>query len=373
LYLNDGRGNLLPRPDAVPAGVNTSASVVTGADLSGDGHTTVFVGGRMSAQLPLSPKSYLLRSDGRGGLVDVTTAVCPALDSAGMVTAAVFTDFDGDGGIDLVIAGEWMPLRFFSNRNGRLVEVSAGLSNMSGQWRSLVAADVDGDGDMDLIAGNLGLNNKYHVSAEQPLVEYAGDIDQNGIVDAVPFYYIKDRSGSRKLFPGIGRDQLAQQVPGVKKQFLYYANYALAGPKDIYNEGATYKCEETRSGWFENKGKGQFIFHPFPMLAQLAPVNAIVFADLNGDGFNDLLLAGNEYQTEPMTGRYDASCGLLLTGDGRGGFTAVASARSGIMLDGDVKDMRLLSSGNGGLFVLAAINNDSLRLFKLNHPGNYRP
>ena len=385
-YLNDGKGKFILQPDAVPVGVNTSASVVTG-----DGQQYIFIGGRVSPQYPLPPRSFLLKYD-KGGISNVTKEVCPELDSPGMITAAVFTDFNGDGKPDLVITGEWMSPRFFANRGGHFINVTkeTGLTGMTGQWRSLVTVDLDGDGDVDLVSGNLGLNNKYHVSQEQPLTLFAADLDNNGIIDPVPFYYIRNKEGKKELFPGIGRDQLAGQAPIVKKKFLYNASYAVARPGDLYpglgagstnagagstNAGAavTYTCEETRSGWFENKGGGKFVFHPLPTLAQFAPVNAIVCADLDGDGAIDLLLVGNEYQTEPMTGRYDASCGLFLKGDGKGRFTAIPPDRSGFELNGDIKDLRLIRSATGSPFLLAAVNDDYMKLFKLNHPGNYNP
>ncbi len=364
LYLNDGKGHFTAQPGAVPPAVNTSASVVTAGVEAGQ--TLVFIGGRVTGQYPLPPNSYLLKPV-HGVLVDVTQELCPEIAHAGMVTSAVWTDLDGDGQPDLVIAGEWMPLRFFLWRGGRFVENTAntGLTAMDGQWRSLIAVDVNHDGHMDLVAGNLGLNNKYHVSATEPLMVYAGDLDNNGILDPVPFYYIKDKDGKRTLHPGVGRDVLAQQVPAIKKQFLYYADYAKAGRQEIYPDASkplALKCEETRSCWFENTGNGHFIKHPLPLDAQFAPVNAIA---VDGD---DLVLAGNEYQADAMTGRYDASCGLLLKGDGKGHFTAVPTRESGLMLDGDTKDLHFIPSASGGLLLLAAINDDNMRLFKLKHP-----
>lgn len=378
LFLNDGKGHFTEDTRAIPAEINTSASVVTGAMFGNK--TIIFIGGRVGWQYPLSPGSYLLQND-HGRLKDVTAEICPALKEAGMVTSAVWTDFTGDGQPDLVVAGEWMPVRFFANEHGLLKEVTP-KTNLCGQWRSLVAVDIDHDGDMDLIVGNLGLNNKYHVGPQRPLTLLAADLDNNGILDPVAFYYIKDKTGNRRLFPAISRDQLAQQVPAVKRKFLYYASYAKAVPADIYpgkqtavtagalTPGITQKliCTETRSGWYENKGNSQFVFHPLPLEAQFAPVNALVCADLDGDGWEDLVIAGNEYQVEPMTGRYDAGYGLFLKGDGKGHFIAQTPVRSGLILDGDIKDLRLIPSAGGGKCLLAAVNDDYMKLFKLNHP-----
>lgn len=372
LYINDGKGNFSRKSDAVPSSVNTSASVITGFDFDGDGNTELFLGGRVSSSYPLSPKSYILRCH-EGKIEDVTNEVCPALENAGMVTSAVWIDFDNDKKTDLVIAGDWMPLRFFKNTGKKLEEVtlSVGLQNISGQWRSLVASDIDHDGDMDLIAGNIGLNNKYHVSPERPLMLFAADIDHNGSMDPVSFYYIKDKSGNRVLYPDISLDKFAQQVPSIKKKFIYHKDFGKAGYSEIYNEEQkkevqTFRCDETRSCYFENKGNGKFQMHPLPVEAQFAPVNAIVCMDLDGDGNSDLLLAGNEYQNEIMTGRYDASYGLYLKGDGHGQFTPIQPVRSGFIIDGDVKDLKVIRNAEKRIHVLVGVNDEFLKIFKLN-------
>ena len=141
----------------------------------------LFIGGRVSRKYPTSPRSFILRND-KGVFTDVTAKVCPALQYPGMVTSAVWTDFDNDKQTDLIIAGEWMPLRFFKNNHGHLEEVTAstGLTQMNGMWRSLIATDIDNDGDIDLVAGNLGLNCEYQVSPAEPMHLYATDLDGNG-------------------------------------------------------------------------------------------------------------------------------------------------------------------------------------------------
>jgi hypothetical protein len=372
LYINDGKGNFTLSKNAIPDQVRTIAGCVSVADIDGDGDLDLFIGGRVSKEYPLSPRSYILRND-KGVFTDVTEKVCPALEKAGMITAAVWMDMNNDKQPDLVVAGEWMPLRFFINDRGILHEVtdSVALPNMHGMWRSLIAADVDNDGDLDLVAGNLGLNCDYHVSPAEPMELFADDIDHNGRIDPVMFYYIRDADGIRRSYPAYSRGQLASQVPAVKKRFLLNEDYAKAGFSDLF-PGKTkadvlnFFCDETRSCWLENVGNGKFIKHVLPMEAQFAPVNAIVCADIDNDGYNDLLLAGNDYQTDVITGRYDASYGCLLRGSGKKDFTAVPSSRSGLALNGDVKDLSLIRLGNGRRIILAAINDDSLRAFRIN-------
>jgi hypothetical protein len=371
LYINDGKGNFKLQADAIPDSVRTIAGCVSAGDFDGDGYTDLFIGGRVSKKYPVSPRSFLLHNN-KGMFTDVTAKVCPALQTPGMVTAAVWTDFDNDHQIDLVIAGDWMPLKFFKNDRGHFIETttSTGLTQMNGMWRSLITNDVDNDGDIDLVAGNLGLNCEYKVSAIEPMQLFATDWDGNGSIDPFLFYYIKDGNGSKHSYPAINRSRFAEQVPAIKKQFLLHADYARAGYQDIFKGKAPEKilqfhCNETRTCYFENTGNGKFIKHALPIEAQFSPVNTIICDDLDNDGFKDLLLAGNEYQAEVMTGRYDASYGCFLRGGRNKSFTSVPPATSGFILNGDVKDMSLIRLLNGEKILLAAVNNDSMRVFKI--------
>ncbi|MEO6549237.1 MAG: VCBS repeat-containing protein [Ferruginibacter sp.] len=371
LYLNDGKANFQLDENALPA-ITDITNAITISDLDGDGDMDVFIGGRLLPQkYPQSPRSYILRND-HGKFTDVTKEVCPALQFAGLVTGAIFTDFNNDKKPDLVICGEWMPVRFFLNEAGKLKEVTeaTGLQKLSGQWRSLQAADIDNDGDIDFIAGNLGLNNKYHITPERPLKLYSGDFDGNTFTDIIPAYYIKDREGAYDLFPSLDRSQLADQLPSVKKKFLLNIDYAKLDMKtlltSIHAKDMLEKlCETTTSVWLENLGNGSFKQHALPIQAQFAPVNAIIAEDIDGDGAIDLLLGGNEYQAEVVTGRYDASYGLFLKGNGKGLFEAVAPVKSGFIISGDVKGMAMVKEKKNRL-IITAINNAAVKSFKIN-------
>ncbi|WP_276500227.1 VCBS repeat-containing protein [Terrimonas pollutisoli] len=371
LYINDGKANFSLQANAIPHSVKTIAGCVSAGDYDGDGDDDLFIGGRVSKKYPLPPRSFLLQNN-NGVFKDVTAKVCPALRNVGMVTSAVWTDFDNDKQTDLIIAGEWMPIQFFKNNHGNLMEAtsSTGLTQLNGMWRSLVANDMDNDGDIDLVAGNLGLNCEYKVNEAEPMQLYATDLDGNGSIDPVFFYYIKSEDGRKHSFPAISRNRFSDQVPAIKKQFLLYKDYSNATFNEIFKGKARgnilqLQCNETRTCYFENTGNGKFIKHPLPVEAQFAPVNAIICDDLDNDGFKDLLLAGNEYQAEVITGRYDASYGCFLRGSSNKSFTPVPAVQSGFMLTGDIKDMSLIRLSNGEKIVLAAVNNDSLRVFRV--------
>lgn len=372
LYINDGKGNFSFSPAGIPSSVNTSAQAVAAADYDGDGDMDLFIGGRVSVNnYPLSPKSYILRNDG-GKFTDVTQDVCPQLSDAGMVTAVVWTDINGDKKPDLIIAGEWMPVRFFANEGGKLKEVTGetGLTNNNGFWRSLTAVDIDHDGDIDIIAGNLGLNNKYKADATHPVTMYAADLDNNGTIEPAAGYYMLNDKGERALYPDISRDMLAMQAPAIKKKYERYADYSTITMEGLYsgvdkNSVTKLTVEQTATCWFENKGSSKFVMHALPVEAQLAPVNGIVCTDIDNDGNTDIIMAGNEYQTEVSTGRYDASYGVVLKGDGKGGFVNYPYTKSGFIIDGDVKCLQLLTSKNNEKLLLVGVNDDRLRVFSV--------
>lgn len=371
LFINDGKGNFKLKENAIPQNVRLIAGTVSAGDYDGDGDLDLFIGGRVTRNYPLPPRSFILQNN-HGVFTDVTAQVCPSLEKAGMITSSAWTDLDNDKQPDLIIAGEWMPVRFFKNDHGKLQEVTSntGLDQMDGMWRSLAVADIDNDGDEDIVAGNLGLNCTYDVSKDQPMQLVAKDMDGNGSIDPIFFYYIKSEDGKKHLYPAISRAVFAEQVPSIKKQFLYAKDYSNASFDEIFSgnkkEGLLHlSCNETRSCWFENLGNGKFKKHILPAEAQFAPINSIVCNDVDGDGNMDLIMAGNEYQEEVMTGRYDASYGLFLKGSKNKTFQVVPPARSGFIVDGDVKDMALLPLSNNEKILLVAVNNDSLRVFKI--------
>jgi len=339
VYLNDGHGRFTLAPEGMLPADGESTGVVATADFDGDGRTDVFVGGRVvPGHYPDKPRSFLYRNTG-GKLVDVTDDVAPGLREIGMVTAAVWADLDGDGKPGLVVATEWGPVVCFRNTGGRLVDVTAqtGLAGVTGWWSALAAADVNGDGRLDLIAGNTGLNTKYRATVTEPAVLFSGDLDGSGNSRLVEAQYLEG-----KLYPVRGRSKLAYAYPWLAKKFPTYRAYGQATVEEIFGAdrlAAVRKLTATElaSGVFLRQPDNTFRFEPLPRAAQIAPINAIVARDLDGDGRVDLFCVGNDYGPEPTTGRFDGGVGMFLKGDGKGGFTAVLPAQSGVVVTGDAR------------------------------------
>ncbi len=366
LYLNDGTGRLTRSPayNAPPE----SGSVAAPADFDGDGDADLFVGGRLvPSQYGYDPVSRLLRNDGDGRLLNVTNSAATGLDRAGMVTDAVWTDYDGDGLIDLIVVGEWMPVRVYRNGgNGQLREVTdeAGLAGTSGLWNRIVAADLDGDGDQDLVGGNLGLNTKLRASADEPMTLYVSDFDRNGSVEQVLFYY-----SGRGSYPIALRGELLKQLNALKKKYVTYADFAEQTASDIFTQDELAKATRRdvhtlESSVFENLGNGTFKRHALPFEAQLAPIFAILPFDATADGITDILLAGNFFEVQPSVGRMDASYGVLLAGQGGLSFAGIGSRESGFRVDGQARHLAALSHADQGSLIVVARNNDSVQLFK---------
>jgi enediyne biosynthesis protein E4 len=359
LYLNDGQGQFTLATGALPA-LTGSGSCVRPADFDGDGDLDLFVGGRQQpGAYPLPGQSYLLRNEG-GRFVDATAALAPALARTGMLTSAVWTDTDGDGDADLVVAGEWMPVQVWENTGGGFSPREL-LPQQQGWWFGLAAGDLDGDGDLDLVAGNLGLNYKYQASPEMPFEVYSKDFDQNGQRDIVLSFY-----QNNTLYPLRGRSCSSDQIASIKKKFPSYNAFASATLKEVYGDmgledALHYQAYTFASTWYENLGNGEWKAHPLPDLAQLSPANDFVLRDFDQDGKLDILLAGNLYVSEVETQRADAGCGLLLKGDGQGNFAPLSVPESGLFVPGDVKALAWL---DGPGLLLVANNDGPLQVFR---------
>ena len=370
LYRNDN-GQLTKVEDALPK-MPESTMAVAAHDWDNDGDLDLFVGGRTKPGFyPLAPTSYLLENQ-NGQFVDVTETQGPDLQQWGMVTDALWLDMNADNQKELVIAGEWQALTVFSLQQGQFQDVSEqyGLSDTEGWWYSLEAADVDNDGDLDLLAGNVGLNNKFHPSAEKPLLVYGNDFDENGVPDIVlsKFY-------NGEPVPVRGKECSTEQMPFLAEKFPTYASFASSDLESIYGEDKLTEAVQLQattfaSIWIENQGNGQFVQHELPMAAQLSPINGFIVHDYNRDGYNDILLAGNMAETEVETPRYDAGKGLVLYGSASGAFSSsLKMASTGLFLTGDVKAIAALNVSNQRVPGLVVANNNGPLQLWMNREG----
>ena len=367
LYLNKGGGTFVRAPATTLPAMLTSTAAVRAGDYNGDGRLDLFVGGRLNPRnYPLPTRSYVLRNDG-DHFTDVTDEVAPELaHPGGMVTDAAWVDFDGDGHIDLVTVGEWMPIQFYHNEGGHLrnVTASTGLSNTRGWWNSIAVGDFDRDGRPDLVVGNLGLNYSYTTSSASRFGVYGGDLSGRRSADIV---LTQERDGVE--YPLAGMVPLGQNIYTLGVRFPTFGSFATATIAQLFDpalltQSVHYQVDTFASLYLHNAGGGKFTSTPLPNLAQISPIKAIVPYDVDGDGRLDLITAGNLFEAEPNTPRADAGNGLFLKGDGKGHFAPVSSRQSGFLAPRNVAGLSIINTPTGKA-ILVANTGDSLQVFKL--------
>ena len=378
LYINDGKGNFTESPSALPRNF-TSKFCVRAIDYDKDGDLDLFVSGRVDVgNYPRPVSSFIFRNDSRNGQVrftDVTPIVAPALENIGMVSDALFTDFNNDGWPDLVLVGEWMPVTFLENRKGIFKNVTAysGIDRRIGWWSSIAAGDFDNDGDMDYMVGNLGKNSFFQASDRYPVKILAKDFDNNGSLDAIMSLFLPTSASdtARREFPAESRDDIFRQLPGLRKRYPNYKSFANSTMDSVFppqeRKGAiTYEANYFSSAIIKNEGKNRFTINALPKEAQISVLNGMVVNDFDGDGNLDVLINGNDYGTEPILGRYDELNGLLLKGDGTGNFIPRSIFQSGIFIGGNGKALVQLRNTSQKLLIAASQNKGPLKIFKLN-------
>ncbi|MBX2816111.1 MAG: VCBS repeat-containing protein [Saprospiraceae bacterium] len=361
LYLGDGAGGFEPAFDRMPI-IASAGSVVKAEDVDNDGDLDLFVGGRvLSAEYPYAPSSHLLINE-KGILTDRTREWAPALLDLGMVTDAEWMDIDQDGSKDLIVCGEWMGIECLLNKGGLLTRKKIPLTDLKGWWNAIELADLDGDGDKDLVAGNLGLNYKYKASVKKPFHVYTSDFDFNGIEDV-----ILAKNLNESQVPIRGKTCMTQQLPRLAQEIPSFQDFAekdLTGIVGDLTQALHYEATEFRSGIFWNEQQDGFVFEPFDNALQIAPVNSIVFADLDKDGLPDLLLAGNNHQSEVETTRADAGIGHFLQGLGDGKFAHRDNHKIGFFAQGDVRALAHVPSPHTD-YILVVNNNSLHQLYKV--------
>ncbi len=346
LYLGDGNGNFTKSPAALPR-MFTSTSCVRATDINQDGYPDLFVGGRViPGRYPETPRSYVLLNNGQGGFTDETAAVAPALQQIGMVTDAAWQDLNNDKTPELLIVGEWMPVTVFTNSQGKLQEATSTYFSKKyrGWWNKIWLDDFNHDNKPDLVIGNTGLNSQCKATDKQPADLFYKDFDDNGSLDPILCFYMQGKS-----YPYVSRDELLDQMSIMRTRFPDYKSYADATLKDIFTPEELQGAKQLSANYlgtafFQMDATGKFTEKALPTAAQFAPVYAITSLDYNRDGHLDLLLAGNNNQARLRFGKSDANYGTLLQGNGKGDFTYVPQATSGLQVKGDVRSILKLNA-----------------------------
>ncbi|HEX5150693.1 MAG TPA: VCBS repeat-containing protein [Parafilimonas sp.] len=355
VYLNDARGNLLPKKDAF-SNIYSTQSCIVPYDFNNDGKLDLFIGSRVvTYHYGDVPQSYLLMNDGTGKFKDVTDQYAKELSNVGMVTNAIWYDIDKDGDKDLIVSLEWDGIVAFINEKGHFTKRN--VTDKKGWWNFVLPYDIDNDGDVDLVAGNLGLNNRLKASDTQPVRLYINDFDDNGNKEQVMTYYLDN-----KEIPFANKDELQKQMPMIKKKYLYAGDFAKASLADLFSEAKLKSSTILTANWFCNTifiNDGKMNFKPLamPMQAQLSPYRTAAVIDANGDTLPDILLGGNYYDNNIQMGRYDADYGTILVN--KGGDQFAAERLNGVIVKGQVRSIKPVRLTNNKQAFVFARNNDS--------------
>jgi hypothetical protein len=305
LYLNDGKGNFKKDKKAFQEAFMTGGDVAI-ADFDKDGDIDLFVGGRVNARMyGYNPSSVLLVNDGKGNFTESTERLSTGLQFAGMVTSAAWSDIDGDGWQDLIIAGEWMPIIIFKNNKGHLdKQEQQGLQLSNGWWNCMNKADLDGDGDDDFLLGNWGTNSKLTATKEKPLSMYLADWDNNGDIDPLLCIY-----KNNNYYNFLGKADLEKRLPYLKKKYLQYSAIAGKSVEDLFTKEALDKAKKFVAYTMQSSilwnNKGQLSLQPLPGFLQVSPIFSFATC-INPNGEKNYLAAGNFFDVQPYEGRYDA-------------------------------------------------------------------
>ncbi len=364
IYTNNGKG-VFKKSTILPIN-NTSSLRVISNDIDNDGDLDLFVGGRVIPdKYPYPPVSQLLINE-NGVFVDKTSELAPSIKNIGLVTDAIFSDYDNDGDKDLIITAEWSPIKIFANNNGIFSDSNiASLNDTEGIWFSVKEIDIDEDGDMDYLFGNLGLNSKFTAKPGKPFHVFCDDFDGNTTYDVV---FSKDYNGS--LVPMRGRQCSSEQMPFISSKFPNFISFAEASLNEIIGEenlsnALHYVAKDFHSICLINEGNGVFKKINLPIEAQFSPIMKFTVTDINYDNVNEIIAVGNLYPTEVETTRYDASKGVVMQFN-KGKFTVLPFQKTGLDIDGDTKDLVIIKNKNNKKYLLITNNDSEIEIYENN-------
>ncbi len=370
LYTNEGESWIKSRGINATVGFYSN-STVSAADWDADGDIDLFVGERLrpfAVGMPVSGR--LLQNDGQGNFTDETEAFTPSLLNSGMFTGSSFADIDEDGDLDLITAGEWSPIRIFTNQlaqNGTVgfteTTEQAGLGESHGWWNEIIITDWDGDGYQDLIGLNHGLNSRFRASQDKSASLWVSDFDGNGSVEQVLTTY-----NGEKSYPMVLRHDIVDQLPGLKRKYLKYEAYKEQTIEDIFTDEELSRATELNAYtlastvWWGARD-GTFTPQQLPTQAQLSPMYAGASFQMDGQGRPELILGGNLYGVKPEVGRYDASFGVVLSVDTTRSINVIPSKESGFKVRGQIRQIIPLSETE--LLILRS-NQEAINFIKTN-------
>ena len=350
----------------LPVAKYESSSCVEPADFDNDGDLDLFIGIRLHPfSYGMHGNGYLLENDGKGNFSNVSDDRAKELSKVGMITDMVWTDVDNDDDLDMVIVGDWMPVKIFVNSSGKFTDESEkfGLANTEGWWNVINAKDLNNDGDVDFVLGNNGLNSFFKASVSKPVSMFVNDFDLNGSVEQIICTFNGDKS-----YPVVMKDDLAKQIPSMGRKYEKFVDYKDQTIFDIFSEEVLKRTVKLEAKYLQscimiNSGNDSFQLQPLPVEAQFSPIYSILADDFDEDGKCDILVGGNQYRAKPETGIYDASYGLFLKGKQDEKWKAVSSVTSGIFTKGEMRDLEILQI-NGEKIIAVARNNDSMQFYK---------
>ncbi|WP_341216052.1 VCBS repeat-containing protein [uncultured Wocania sp.] len=334
-----------------------NASVIVANDFDNDNDLDIFIGSNsVSNDFGNIPNSYILKNDnGNFSILENE-----ALQNAGMVTDAIWDDFNKDGQVDLIVVGEWMAPKFFKNNNSVFTEENLLDSKLKGLWRNIEPFDIDNDGDTDYLLGNWGTNSKFRASSEHPMRMYHSDFDGNGRTETIVCSY---KNGA--YYPLLGLDELAGQMVNLHKIFTAYKDFAgkpieAILSKKLLEKATVLEVDELRSGYLKNENN-RFTFVPFKNELQVSPITSFLSFDFDSDGKDEVLAAGNYFGVTPFHGKFDSFPGALIKNEN----DIILGNKIGLdFSDKAIKKLSIIHL-NKKPYLLTTINNDKVQIYKL--------